>query len=169
MTNTTKSKKHKAKFQGCHDSCDGELRPRPLQLQGLLCAKVPRGGALPPETLRSPTTRAQGQVPNVPKPRLGALLRSLVTPALLACCESLGIGVSGCCMMQTDDAGRLRLQRWRSCWTPARARRYHHEGAVPARPGPGKFALKKNTVSDAAFFLREPPKDLVELHNVNGT
>ena len=24
---------------------------------------------------------------------------------------------------------------------------------MPARPGPGKFALKKNTVSDAAFFL----------------
>ena len=85
----------------------------------------------------------QGQVPNIPKPRLCALLRDLVAPALLARCESLGIGVSGCCMMQTDDAGRLRLQRWRSSYTPARARRCHRGGAVPARPGPGKFALKK--------------------------
>ena len=129
--------------QDCHDSCDGDLRPRPLQLQWL-CAKVPRGGALPPQTLRSPTTRAKGQVPNIPKPRLCALLCDLDAPAFLARCEALGIGVSGCCMMQTDDAGRLRLQRWRPSSTPAQARRYHRHrgGAVPARPGPGNVVLK---------------------------
>ena len=99
-------------------------------------------------------------VPNVPKPRLGALLRSLVTPALLACCESLGIGVSGCCMMQTNDAGRLRLQRWRSCWTPARARRYHGEGAVPARPGPGKFAFKKKPCQRRCLLLARAAQGL---------
>ena len=41
--------------------------------------------------------------------------------------------------MQAD----WRLQRWRSSYTPARARRCHRGGAVPPRPGPGKFALKK--------------------------
>ena len=56
---------------------------------------------------------------NIPKPRLGALLVDLVAPALLCTRESLGTGVSGCCMMykqmaQTDwgcSAGALILLR----------------------------------------------------------
>ena len=37
-------------------------------------------------------------------------------------------------------------------------------GACTARTR--KVCFEKNTVSDAAFFLREPPKDAVELHTV---
>ena len=40
-------------------------------------------------------------------------------------------------------------------------------GACTARTR--KVCFEKKTVSDAAFFLREPSKDLVELFNVNGT
>ena len=104
-------KKHKAKLA----LMIGILRSRPLQV---LRYKVPRGGALPPDTLQRHERGAKSQI-NIPKPRLGALLVDLVAPALLCTRESLGTGVSGCCMMykemaQTDwgcSAGALILLR----------------------------------------------------------
>ena len=111
----------------------------------------------------------QGQVPNIPKPRLCALLRDLVAPALLARCESLGIGVSSVAwckqMIQADwgcSAGGLVRLRLGQEGATAGARCLHGQDQE-------SLLWKKYTVSDAAFFLREPPKDLVELHNVNGT
>ena len=68
--------------QDCHDSCDGDLRPQPLQR---LCAKVPRGGALPPQTLRSPSAGPSPKYSQAPP--LHAPLRP--------CCASVSRTVRG--------------------------------------------------------------------------
>ena len=154
--------------QDCHDSYDGDLRPRPLQLQWL-CAKVPRGGALPPRLkhwgVQRHERRAKSQI--FPSPAFARSFASLLRqrfshgarPSASAC-----RGAAWCKQMMQADWGcsagallQLRLGQEDTTVTAA-ARCLHGQDQE-------SLFWKYYTVSDAAFFLPTPPKDTVELFN----
>ena len=128
-------KKHKAKLA----LMIGILRSRPVQV---LRYKVPRGGALPPDTLQRHERGAKSQIKYSQAPPWRAPCWPCCASASLHARVPWHRRVGVLHDVKTDGTDGLRLQRWRAYSSPAPLpRRYHRDGAVPARPRPGQFKL----------------------------